>query len=190
MNLIYNLSLNANMLLSSQNNGGIKEELKDKFRALFPTWPMFLATIIAFVLVVLILWFLLHKPIKRAMKERHDYIQKNIDEAKLTNDISKQKLNEANKRLAEAYSEADELIKNAKIHGENVIEEYVHKARNESKRIIDKAHTEIESERQKMINDSKSNIAKAAIEISKKIMQKEVTKESQDEVINNFLKDN
>nr|WP_318028621.1 hypothetical protein [Mycoplasmopsis bovis] len=39
MNLIYNLSLNANMLLSSQNNGGIKEELKDKFRALFPTWP-------------------------------------------------------------------------------------------------------------------------------------------------------
>ncbi len=48
MNLIYNLSLNANMLLSSQNNGGIKEELKDKFRALFPTWPMFLATIIVF----------------------------------------------------------------------------------------------------------------------------------------------
>nr|WP_318033894.1 hypothetical protein [Mycoplasmopsis bovis] len=41
-----------------------------------------------------------------------------------------------------------------------------------------------------MIDDSKSNIAKAAIEISKKIMQKEVTKESQDEVINNFLKDN
>ncbi len=77
-----------------------------------------------------------------------------------------------------------------KFSGENVIEEYVHKARNESKRIIDKAHTEIESERQKMIDDSKSNIAKAAIEISKKIMQKEVTKESQDEVINNFLKDN
>ncbi len=48
-----------------------------------------------------------------------------------------------------------------KFNGENVIEEYVHKARNESKRIIDKAHTEIESERQKMIDDSKSNIAKA-----------------------------
>ncbi|UUM25864.1 F0F1 ATP synthase subunit B [Mycoplasmopsis agalactiae] len=188
MNLFYNLSLKANTLLSAQS-GGIKDELKDKFKTLFPTWPMFLATLIAFILVVLILWFLLHKPIKKAMKARQDYIQKNIDEAKLTNDISKQKLNEANKRLAEAYSEADELIKNAKIHGESVIDEYTHKARNESKRIIEKAHMEIESERQKMVDDSKSNIAKAAIEISKKIMQKEVTKESQDEVIKNFLKD-
>nr|WP_318029674.1 hypothetical protein [Mycoplasmopsis bovis] len=33
-------------------------------------------------------------------------------------------------------------------------------------------------------------LLRQTIEISKKIMQKEVTKESQDEVINNFLKDN
>ncbi|WP_029513420.1 F0F1 ATP synthase subunit B [Mycoplasmopsis primatum] len=184
-NIIQSFAINLNTVAQSS----LKDELKEKFKTIFPTYPMVISTLVALVLVILILWFLLHKPIKKAIKERQAYIQNNIDEAKKTNDLSQQKLKDANKRLEQAYTEADELIKNAKLHGESVIAEYTDKARVESKRMIEKAQSEINLERLKMKNESKANIAKAAVEISKKIIQKEVSKKTQDEIINNYLKE-
>lgn len=167
----------------------MEKELQEKFKALFPTYPMVIATLIAFVLVILILWFLLHKPISKAIKERRKFIQKNIDDAKATNELSQNKLKEANLRLAEAYKEADDLVKDAKIQGENVLHEYTERAKIEAKRIIEEAKVEIDKGRQELINESKNNIAKAAVEISKQILKNDISKKSQEEIIDNFLKE-
>ncbi|MBZ4212444.1 F0F1 ATP synthase subunit B [Mycoplasma tauri] len=185
----YHYALSYSAEADDVKSDGIKTELVDKFKTIFPTYPMIIATLIALVLVILILWFLLYKPIKKAIKERQDYIQKNIDEAKESNQLSQEKLKEANKRLAEAYVESDELVKNAKLHGEKIISDYTDKARIESKRIIERAQSEIETERIKMAQESKNNIANAAIEISKKIIGNEISKKTQDEIINAYLND-
>lgn len=170
-------------------DNSLNDTLTEKFKALFPSYPMMIATLIALILVILILWFLLHKPIKKAMKERQDFIQNNIDQAKATNDLSQIKLKEANERLAQAHLDANAIVKEAKLHGEHVIAQYTEKAQAESKRITEKARFEISKEREMLIEESKNNIAKAAIEISRQIIKKEVSKQSQDKIINDFLED-
>ncbi|MGV2392933.1 UNVERIFIED_CONTAM: hypothetical protein O8I53_08155 [Campylobacter lari] len=124
---------------------------------------------------------------RKAMKERQDYIQKNIDDAKANNEASQIKLNEANARLAKAYDDAKLIIKDAKVHGESVIANYTQKARAEAKRIKDKADTEIKNERAMLLEKSKDNIAKAAIEISRQIIKREVSEESQKKIIDEYL---
>ncbi|WP_338822920.1 F0F1 ATP synthase subunit B [Mycoplasmopsis felifaucium] len=167
----------------------IKTTLTEKFYAMFPSYPMLISTLIALVLVIVILWFLLHKPIKKAMKERQDYIQNNIDQAKATNDLSQQKLQEANLRLSQAYADANDIIKNAKVHGEKVIAQYTDQARVESKRILQKAKMDINRERALLLEESKNNIANTAVELARQIVKHEVSNESQEKIIESFLKD-
>ncbi|WP_406617522.1 F0F1 ATP synthase subunit B [Mycoplasmopsis adleri] len=168
-------------------NSALSESLTEKFKAMFPSLPMMISTLIALILVIVILWFLLHKPLKKAMKERQDFIQNNIDQAKATNDLSQQKLQEASKRLSQAYSDANDIIKNAKVHGEEVMASYTEQARVESKRIIEKAQMDINKERATILEEAKNNIAKTSIELAKQLIKQEVSKQSQEKIINEFL---
>lgn len=178
-------------LIEATNEQGkpnaLSDSLKDKFEKLFPSIPMMIATLIALTLVIIILWFLLYKPLKKSIKERQDYIQSNINDAENNNNLSKTKLEEANQRLAKAYEDANNIVKEAKIHGESVIASYTEKAKIESKRIKEKARLEIKAEHDALLAESKDNIVKAAIEISRKIIKKDVSEDSQNEIIDNFL---
>ncbi|UUD35008.1 F0F1 ATP synthase subunit B [Mycoplasmopsis caviae] len=161
--------------------------IQKELSGLFPSVPMMVATLVAFAIVILILFFLLYKPIKKSIKARQDYIQSNIDQAKQTNDLSQDKLKEANDKLTQAHQEANNLVKNAKVRAEKVIISYTAKAKIESKRILEEAELDIKQQRDSLMEDSKNNIAKAASELSRQILKKEVSKKTESEIIDKFL---
>lgn len=168
-------------------NKSLGTKIEEELNGLFPSVPMLVATLVALAIIILILFFLLYKPIKKSIKARQDYIQSNIDQAKATNDLSKNKLKEANDKLILAHEEANNLVKNAKIRAEKVIISYTAKAKMESKRIIEEAELDIKQQKDSLMEDSKNQIAKAATELSRQILKKEVSKKTESEIIDKFL---
>ncbi|WP_406614976.1 F0F1 ATP synthase subunit B [Mycoplasmopsis hyopharyngis] len=178
---------NINFLNLIVKNQDLKTDISEKFMAIFPSWPMMLATIISLILVIIFLSFLVYKPIKNAMKKRHDFIQKNIDEAKENQRLSLEKLDLANEHLEQAHRSADDLIKDAKLKAEKVMNTYTEKAKLNAKQIMDEAELDINNRRIVMEEEAKANVVETALELTKKILQKEVTKKNEAEIIEKFL---
>ncbi|WP_051586212.1 F0F1 ATP synthase subunit B [Mycoplasmopsis lipofaciens] len=179
----------SNIKVNYSKSPSLSETISEKFNKIFPSIPMMISTLIALILVILILHFLLYKPLKKAIKARQDYIQNNLDEAKKTNDLSKNKINEANQKLVDAHQQAKTIIIDAKAQAEKVANQYTTNAKNESKRILEEANIVINQQREALLEDSKNQIAKAAAELSRQILKKEVSKRTENQIIDNFLKE-
>ncbi len=168
-------------------NADLKSEISEKFKAIFPSLPMMLATVISLILVIIFLTFLIYKPLRKAIKKRHDFIQKNIDEAKENQKLSLEKLDLANQHLEQAHKSADDLIKDAKLKAEKVMNVYTEKAKMNAKQIIEEAELDINNRRIAMEEEAKQNVVNTALELTKKILEKEISKKNEAEIINKFL---
>ncbi|MBP5326305.1 MAG: F0F1 ATP synthase subunit B [Bacteroidales bacterium] len=89
------------------------------------------------------------------------------------------------KLLAEAKLQRDEILRNARLTGEQLIEEARQKATVEADRIVESARENINYEKLKAMHDLKNQIATLSIEIAEKLIKSEL---SDKERANDFVK--
>ncbi|WP_406613586.1 F0F1 ATP synthase subunit B [Mycoplasma corogypsi] len=172
---------------SNQAANGKPLSLADKFETLFPSWPIIVATIIAFIIVFVFLTYFVYKPVKKMMKDRHDFIQGNIDEAIKAKEDSLEKLNEANESLKSARVQATTIINKAKVRADKVADFYTTKARAQSKRLLDETILDIQAQQREFEMNSKTYVVNLGTELATKILKREISQQTQDELINQYL---
>lgn len=110
-----------------------------------------------------------------------------VEERKRYIDESLQKANEANERLAgiekeseniikEARQRQAEILKQAKLTGDQFINEAREKAEIESKKLIANAKEQIEAEKQKALNEINQTVADVSVVIAEKIIRQKLDK--------------
>ncbi|QKT05514.1 F0F1 ATP synthase subunit B [Mycoplasma sp. OR1901] len=166
------------------------EQLKEKFLGIFPSIPLMIATILAFVIVFAALWFFLYKPVKKMMQDRHNFIQSNIDDSISKKEESIKTLNEANVQLKNAHVQADNILTKAKLKAEKVAEFYKNQATIKSKRLLDETRLDISTQQKEFDENSKKYIVEIATQLSEKILKREISKDTQDKIIDQFLNSN
>ncbi|VEU76553.1 F0F1 ATP synthase subunit B [Mycoplasmopsis columboralis] len=166
-----------------------EEGIAEKFQAIFPSIPLMIATIIAFIVIATIMYIFLRKPIAKMLRERKEYIQQNIDESIKIKEEMIQKLNDANANLENSNKQAEVIINRAKLKAEQVIVTYIAKAKNDSKQLIEEAHLDINKQQKEFEQNSRLIVAETAKELAEKILQREISQSTQEEIIESFLKD-
>ncbi|RIV16653.1 F0F1 ATP synthase subunit B [Mycoplasmopsis gallopavonis] len=164
-----------------------RPSLSEKFASIFPSWPIMVATIIAFVIVFLCLYKLVYKPVKQMVKARQDYIQANIDDSLKQKESSLEKLEQANQNLIEARKQADIIVVKAKLRAEKVSNFYTQKAKAQSKRLLEETQVDINAQKREFEENSKKYVVQVATELANKILKREISSETQDQIINQFL---
>ena len=151
-----------------------------------------IGTIFWMTIVFLTLVFILGKfawgPIMKSLKEREDSISDALKSAeKAKEEMSR--LNADNQKiLAQAKSERDLLLKEARDIKDKMIADAKGLASVEAAKMIENAKQAIESEKMAAINQIKAQVAELSIEIAEKILTKELSdKKSYDEVIGKSL---
>jgi len=176
--------LGAPMVLSSC--GIDKKDFLDK---LFPNPWDALAVFLAFILLLIVVFFFAYKPVKKLLKKRGDYVEDKIKSAE-------SKEQEANKLL----SDANEEVKTKKIEAMSIVEKAKEDANKEKQAILDKAKEERQAEVKKAkeeiaqeIEASKDEIHReivsVAIDASSKVLEREVTKKDNEKLIDSFIDD-
>ncbi|MBN2891128.1 MAG: F0F1 ATP synthase subunit B [Bacteroidales bacterium] len=130
------------------------------------------------------------KPIMKSLRKREDTIDNSLKAAKQAK-IEMEQLREDNKKIIiEARSERDGLLQEAKEIKDKMIRKAEQEAKERADKIIEEARVQIQSEKQNALNDIKSKVAELSIDISEKILRKELdNKDSQQDYIDSLVKE-
>jgi F-type H+-transporting ATPase subunit b len=156
---------------------------------LLPTgvWPFIIQLLSTFVMLLIVHKYL-YKPIKNILDTRANFVKQTIEEAiqreklakasKISLDEETKKVQDALKRLREEALEEIESTKS----------QLLEDAQAQATRIKQKTTDEITQAKAQALFDIEKEMVTVALDASKQVLQRELTKQDNDKVIENFIK--
>lgn len=146
--------------------------------------------LLSFAVVLFILKKFAWKPILKALKEREDSIKDALESAEKAKEEMAKLQVDNEKIINEAKSERDNLINEAREVKEKIINEAKTQATTEANKLIKQARINIQNEKAAAINEIKDQVAILSVEIAEKLLKQELAKDKkQEELINSLLKE-
>ena len=139
---------------------------------------LFVFQLINFVIVGIIVWFMILKPLVARMEERKKLVDESIDKAKeietnLT--MSEQKYQE---KLDEAKAEANTVIEKAHTDATDLATQLKEKAQKDIESLVSQAKKNIATEKKEAIDESKKEIGTLVVAAVEKIIADKLDKKS------------
>ena len=157
-----------------------------EFVSLTP-WTM-IFEVVNLLIVMLILKKFLFKPVNAVLEQRQAEIggmYQKAEDAQKEAQALKQAYDE---RMSGARKEADELIvaaqDSARRRGDGIVED----ARDEAVLLRRRAEEDIELQKRKALREARDELADMAVDIAGKVVEREVTREDHDRLVEEFIK--
>jgi len=144
-------------------------------------------TLVTFILVALLLRRVAWGPILKVVDEREKAIAASIESAKRERAEAERLLAEQKDAIQKARTEAAEMMRRNAEDVEKLRNELVAKARAEAESHKMDALREIENERMRAVNDVKKTAAELAIQITEKLLNRELDDKTQKDLANQYL---
>ncbi|WLR48924.1 F0F1 ATP synthase subunit B [Halobacillus litoralis] len=126
-------------------------------------------------------------PFMNMMKEREDYISNEIDTAEKSREEAQRMQREASEELKKTRQDAQKIIEDARKTASQQEQSIIESARTEAERMKDNAKQEIVQEKEKAIQSLKDQVASMSVMIASKVIEKELSKEDQDHLIQQYI---
>jgi F-type H+-transporting ATPase subunit b len=168
-----------NIIIAAAATGGLSETLHDTAETFGWTWQLFLAQVISFTIVALLLRRFAYKPILAVLEER----RRKIKEGQLNAEKIKKELAEAEKRyqeiLAKANADAQKMIDEARESAAHLSERKQQEAITAAEQIIAKAREASAIEHERTMESLKRELGRLVVETTAKVTDKVLTPEDQ-----------
>lgn len=135
------------------------------------------ATLIIFIILMLLLKKFAWGPLMGIMTQREELIASEIEAAENSRQESQQLLEEQRSLLKEARTEAQAIVENAKKQGDVQREEIITVARAEANRLKESAVREIETEKEKAIAAVRDEVVTLSVLAASKVLGKQISEE-------------
>ncbi|MEZ5033488.1 MAG: F0F1 ATP synthase subunit B [Chitinophagaceae bacterium] len=157
-------------------------------RLLIPEFGLLIWTLVAF----LVFYFILKKKawplIMKGLRDRENTISESLATARKVKEEMAQMKSENEALLASAREERAKMIKEARETKEKMINDAKESAKTEANKIISDAQTAINAQKMAAIIDVKNQVGKLVIEVSEKVLKKELSnKDAQESHIQNLV---
>lgn len=157
---------------------------------LTPSFGLIIWTLLSFLIVFFILKKYAWKPILSSLKERETIIADSLSTAAKVKAEMVQLKSENEALLVKAREERAGMIKDAKGISDKMIAEAKERAKLEYDRIIANAHSAIEQQKMAALIDVKNQVGNLVIEVSEKILRRELNDKAGQEKYISELADN
>ena len=182
------LLLSSLTLLTGCDNLG--QEIGDTIKEnLFTNIWATLAQIVATVVLLILIIVFAYKPAKKFLNKRRELLDNEVSETKRKNDEADTRINEANDNIKKSKVKAQEILETAEEDAIKVKNDIISGAEEESKRIIENAQEVIKQQKEQALSDIKDVVVTVALDASSKILEREVTEQDNQNIIDNFVKE-
>ncbi len=171
--------------LTSLENPVTNEAFLEK---LFPNPYDFLATLLAFVVLLIVVFYLAYKPVKKILKTRAEYVENNIRQSQIDNQKAKENLFKAQEEVSNAKNEALTIISNANRKEQEIILEAKNKAKVEADKEYFSKQKKITEDLKQKEDEIHSLIVENAYLMSEEILKREISKKDEESLVDDFLK--
>jgi F-type H+-transporting ATPase subunit b len=149
---------------------------------------LFIAQLINFAVVLLVLWKWAFKPVTRKLQERTDRIEKAMRDAQSTSkekeDFGKWK----DLEMTRVRSQTAAIMAAAEAQAGKSRREILDQTKQEQAKLVDETRKQIEQEKQKIVQDAKAELADLVTFASEKILREKLDNAKDRELIQETLK--
>ncbi len=170
------------LLAAEGGEGGMAAEVMRLFKT--SGWG-----VLAFVIVLVILWKKLFPPIIEALDRRERTIRESLEAAERAREEAQRMMAEHEDHLEKARSEARAIIDEGKADAERVKNSIVESARRESEEISARARRDIELAKKAAVDDLYRQAARLSFDIAEKVIQKSLDPKEHEGIVDACIKD-
>ena len=145
-------------------------------------------TLVIFLIVVVVLGKFAWGPILGLLREREDFIHRSLSDAKRDRDEAEARLKEYAAKLQSAQQEAVVIIEQARRDAEGAREEVKQRAKAEADKMIANAERQIQIETTRAVQQIRQEAVDLSVTIASKILQRTISKEDNEKLIADALK--
>lgn len=150
-------------------------------KLLLPEFGLLIWTLLAFLVVFWILGKFAWPAIIKGLKEREQGISDSLATAEKVKAEMAQLISENEALLAQAREERAQMLKEARDIKDKIINEAKEQAKTEANKIITGAQAAIEQQKMAAITEVKNQVGNLVIEISEKILRRELSNKTEQE---------
>ena len=152
-----------------------------------PDPGLYIWSIIIFLVLLFLLMKFAWKPLLAMLEKRENNIRQSLLDAEKARDELVNVKGDTEKLLSEARNESQAIVAAGKKTAERMKDEIVDKAQSKSEALLVDAKKQIEIEKDRAIADVKAEVVNLSIEVAKKLIRKNLTKEDNLKLINESL---
>lgn len=135
---------------------------------------IFIAQLVNFLVVLLVLWKWAYRPIVKTLESRRERVEKSLKDAEAI-EVRLSTLEQERKTvIAQANVEATALIEKAREDAEARDRETVEKARREVERVVAQGKGQLKNEKEAMLREARKEMVEIALEAVRKILKQTV----------------
>ena len=153
-----------------------------------PDPGLYIWTIVTFLVLAALLRKFAWRPMLDALDRRQEAIRKSLDEAKQAQREMDRLNEESTRLLAAARAEADEIISRTRADAARAGEDMKQKARADAENIVRNAEREIALETSRALRKVREEAVDLSVAIASKILQRNLSKEDNERLIDETLK--
>ncbi|EKD43103.1 MAG: hypothetical protein ACD_72C00458G0003 [uncultured bacterium] len=150
---------------------------------------LFAFQLLNFVIVAVVIWFLILKPLVKQLEERRKIIDESLNKAKKIDENMAQSQAEFSAKLDEARGEANKIIEKAGIEADNLVGEIKIKSKKEIEGLVEQAKRNIKIEQEEMLLSLKAETAELVVAAVEKILEEKLNDKKDKELVESALKD-
>lgn len=179
----------AAFFLSSCSSGDSPISDSDIMRKIFPNIWDFLIQLIAFIVLIVIVFFIAYKPLKAWIEKRQKFIQDGIDNAKKADESLKSIEKKKEEAIQEAKLEAKGIVDKARSQAEAQAKDIVDAAHLEATKTKESAEEDIALAKKKAQKEIHDEIVTVALSASEKLLGREVNEKDEKKLLDEFVDD-
>ncbi|MBN1779089.1 MAG: F0F1 ATP synthase subunit B [Candidatus Buchananbacteria bacterium] len=135
-------------------------------------WHLMLAQLFNFVLVALVLWFFVFKPLNKIMAERGQKIEKSLQEAEEISAKLKSTEQQNAEIIANGHKEAQRIIQESKLTAENQQKKTVEETQIKVRQIVEESKKQIAQHKDQMIKEVEGRVVDLVVLASQQVLKK------------------
>ncbi|KTB48620.1 F0F1 ATP synthase subunit B [Dehalogenimonas alkenigignens] len=151
--------------------------------------PSFIAQLVNFGILFLLLSVLAYKPILKMMDERSRRIKESLEQAEVMKAQAEKAQEEFKRQIAEASKQGQLVIERAAKTGDEIREKAKVEAQAEAEALLQRAKADIRRERDEVIDELRKEFADLTILAAGKVIGKSLDKTAHREMINQVLEE-
>ena len=159
------------------------------FASLGINLPLLVVFIVNFIVLLVLLRLFLYKPVMKVLDERAQRTKEAMDLAEATKKEYEQAKGEVQKQIEKGRQEAQAVITQAIQVGERLKEESRQETAKQTQVMIDRARSELEAERDKIVGDLRREFVDISISAAEKVIKETLDKEKHRKLIEETLQE-
>jgi len=150
-------------------------------------FPIFIAQLVNFLVVLLVLWKFAYKPLVKILDDRSEKIEESLKHSDAIELRVKQLEVEQKQIIATAKGEAMQILEIAKQDAEARKQELLASAKKEVERVVTQGKEQLQAEKAQMLHEAKAELINLAVAATKKILESEVDEKASQKIASDVI---